>query len=420
MRKLVSAISAAAILAASPLAALAQVNENAVINSGDSVNVVSNVTNTTSVKITNNLNASVNQDVNALAVSGGNTQKGNIATGGSGVSMTTGDSLVAVQQSAQANDVVNMVNTGGGAGSVTNNEIVNTGDSLKFNANTTTSETVRVRNNLNAEVYQNCGGYGQEVFDEGNTWRCTAISGENYQGKNIGNVNMRTGNAGVAVSQDTAVNHAQNVVGTGLFPLTLAGVTNSNSVTNTGDYANLVSNVTVSTSVRLKNNLDAWIYQGVNGESISGGNDQNGNIGGVNLLTGGALVDVSQNAKANKVANAVSLGWSVFPLASSLNSTVNTGDFLNLVTNTTTADNVRVKNYGTFWNAQYLYGLSVSGENSSWNNIGNLGSGLFTGGAGTGGAQLASGNGVCNLVGGGLLGLLLGGCWNWGDLVTWL
>ncbi len=167
-------------------------------------------------------------------------------------------------------------------------QVTNTGDTVSTEQNTEANTLTDVNNTNTTEV-------NQQVNAEANT-------GNNEASKNIsfgGNAGMiTTGNAGVAVSNQTNANN-----NTTYIDPSAQHVGNNAYITNSGNglYADTSSQNTRNTNVR--NSNSTYINQGVQSKANTGGNKADGNIsiGGLAgvIHTGDAFTNVDFLVTAN-------------------------------------------------------------------------------------------------------------------------
>lgn len=363
-----------------------------VVNSGDHATVNSTTSSNSSVAVSNSNSAHVDQNVNAKAVTGGNTASGNITLGGGGTSIQTGPAGVTTNLGVDVNK--NNTAVSGATGAAANlTDVVNTGDRAYVNTNTSNNNTVDVTNSNYAGVSQNA-------------WE-KAVTGGNRANDNIGGpTSINTGAAGISTGFGVNVNSNNTAVyGTGLG---YGGPLNQTSVTNTGDRVGINSNASTSNAAFVNNYNKLWVAQDVHAVTDTGYNRANDNIGGPTVIgTGTAVVGTGASVNANSNWTGIA-GGNGATYGVNAGDIVNTGDHLRSNTNVSDNTAVSVSNVNHTWSYQDVYTRSYSGENKSTDNIGGF-TGIGTGTAGAGANLAFMGNNNSTAVGswvGGLMGWL--------------
>lgn len=254
-----------------------------ILNTGDNADLSSYYSLANNVSVTNNNNYYADQSVNGTANTGDNSASRNINQNGNAGVIETGDATVNTSLSASANKNQTYIN--GSGGSVTDNvKIVNTGDNLHSDTNTSVNNSTSVTNNNNATINQ--------------TVNATANTGNNDASRNIaynGNAgSITTGNA--TVNTVLAANANQNAT---VISGAEGTATSNLDLINTGDNANVTANTTTNNSVSVTNNNNATVNQAVNVDANTGNNTANNNIGGGSISTGGITVNTNVISHAN-------------------------------------------------------------------------------------------------------------------------
>lgn len=361
-----------------------------VINSGDKATVNSNTSSNSSVSVVNDNVAKINQEVNAKAVTGGNTASGNITLGGGGTTINTGAAGVTTNLGVDVNK--NNTAVAGYTGAAANlTDVVNTGDHVNVNTNTSNNNSVAVNNS-------NYAGVSQDVWQK-------AVTGGNKANDNIGGpTSINTGSAGVSTNLGVSANTNNTAVG-GMGGLSFGGPLNQASVTNTGDYVKVNSNASTSNAAFVSNYNKLWVDQTVHGVADTGYNKANDNIGGPTIIgTGNAAVGTGASVNANSNWTGVGGGYNG-ALGYNTGDIVNTGD--HLLTHANVSDNsaVSVLNANHTWSYQDIFSRSYTGQNKSNDNIGGF-TGIGTGTAGAGVGLGFVGNTNSTAVGGWVGGLM--------------
>lgn len=159
------------------------------------------------------------------------------------------------------------------------------------------------------------------------------------------------------------------------------------SLVNSGDNADVNSNVTKVNTIDIVSENKAHVMQYMDASANSGGNTIEGNIGGGSLVTGAALVQGEFMTQANTNTVGLSLGSQGGNNGQGL-EVVNTGDDASIVSNWTEHKELNVTNKNDATVYQKLYGKSNSGENHLDGNIGTGGSNNVTTGTAQVGAEM--------------------------------
>lgn len=375
MRKFLFSLSALFLFALLPATTLAQENVTTVVNSGDDAVVESSSTQSTTVNVSNNNVANISQSTWAEANTGNNTSNGNISLEGQGTSINTGNALVDLEQSINANSNQTAIELNNESTNSSLTDVVNTGDNADINTNTKTKTEVQVSNNNVANLHQGI--------------MTSAKSGDNNANDNIGGADINTGSASVMADQSVNVNNNKTWIGIGNG--NDMGQVNAVSVANTGDNLKIQAMSKVKSQVSVYNNNYVNTWQHMFAFSNSGKNTTNDNIGGANISTGTALVLANMNVNAN--SNQTGIGGLTNALAISpfsMFDIVNTGDDLDFYGNNYSVLEVGIDNNNHLNTFQVNKVKSNSGYNKSNDNIGLIN--LMSGGAGIGTDISTNGN----------------------------
>jgi hypothetical protein len=368
-----AAITAAAAFALTTAPAFALVNDTTVINSGDDAVVNSSANQTSVVEVENTNTAFVDQNVDAVANTGGNDANENISLSGAGASINTGAATVGTSLNAEANKNFTAIGGGVNPSSANFTDVVNTGDLAVVNTSTNTTSVVDVDNS-------NFAGIHQSAYETANT-------GKNDANENIGGGTINSGAAGVATDMNTKVNANWTSIGAG-SPGALgdlgSGLLNQTSVTNTGDDVYVNSNANSASVVEVENHNVAFVSQWVDAYANTGKNDANENIGGGSINTSPAFVDTDLSVQANANATSIWEPLGAWSLAGNFSDYVNTGDNLVSDTSVNSASVFNLSSFNLLKAHQDAYETSNSGWNDADENIGHSGIGSGFAGVGTG------------------------------------
>ncbi len=365
--------------------AYALTNNTVVTNTGDKSDVETEVKSTTNVSVSNANSAMINQLVQSSSNTGNNSAKGNISSGGGGSSILTGPATTAVQANVNANANTTLLGLGGSSMGSNATEVLNTAD----RANVETE----VENEVNIAVDNyNLAKMNQFVDTSANT-------GFNRANGNVGSVEVTTGGASVGVDLEASAN--ENLTLIGGTPAN-GGLENSTIITNTGDKANVETEVENETNLWVGNTNLMFANQKLMGSSNSGYNAAKGNIGNTEVTTGSALLLSSLGLGGN--TNATGIEASVLsPDVESLVDIVNTGKELDSESEMEMEMNVAIENDNNLFSSQMFLVSSNTGYSKTNKNIG--GSSVLSGASGTGAESSTSGN--TNMTAIGMLGTLL-------------
>lgn len=168
-----------------------------------------------------------------------------------------------------------------------------------------------------------------------------------------------------------------------LAPVIAADV-NSTTLINSGDKVHVDTSTENNSSVAVSNSNSAHVDQSVTAKAVTGGNSASENItlggAGTTINTGAAGVNTVLGVTANKNETAVA-GTSAG--SANLTDVVNTGDKVNVETETENNTAVSVSNRNFADVSQSAYEKAISGQNDADRNIGS-GVGINTGPAGVG------------------------------------
>ncbi len=419
MRKLISEMLIASVIFVTPAATFAQVNDSTIINSGDHLDFDSSASQTTNVTSTTIQNFSATQIVNADANTGNNLVADNIVLNGT-VSLDTGNALNVVDLSASGNNAATAINVAGSGASNTTS-LVNTGDYADVDTKAKSTTTIDATTVQSMNVFQSCGdsqyGYGELGGYRGYRDGCNANTGYNEVVDNIGNVNVKTGNAGNDLRFGATGNNSATAINAGgspFGPLSGLGTTNVSNITNTGDHLDFDSKASSRTYVNATTVQDLWATQLFDLDANSGYNLLAGNIGGANYNGGDAGNMVRATVSGNNASTWIGGMWdSLMPLGTNLTSLVNTGDYADVDTRVRTRTNVYSTTLQYFLGYQNASLESDTGWNGFFDNIG-PGGGLSSGNAGNLLTPVhAGGNNALTTIGAGLFDWLgwMGGWW---------
>lgn len=356
--------------------ALAATNGTSVVNSGDSVNIESEVEKESTVIVNNNNTAATTQTVFSNANTGGNSANRNIG----GTSVTTGNAVTSSALGVEANHnttAISMPSTGADANLT---DVVNTGNRADVETEVEIENTVVV-NNTNS-LYSMQG-----ATSNSNT-------GANRASRNIGPTAVTTGNAGV--STDMWVDGNRNETAIGSMAGNGGSLLNSTMVTNTGNRADVESEAESETTVIVNNTNMGWFSQYMMGNSDTGLNLASRNIGATGVATGNALVSANMGVEANH--NTTGIGGSALaPTGINLFDVVNTGNYFEGEAESETELVTVVNNGNLLTSLQSLFLNSNTGYSSARRNIGS--SLISTGVGATGSSVYSGGNHNMTLIG---------------------
>lgn len=356
--------------------ALAATNGTSVVNSGDRVNIESEVEKESTVIVNNNNTAATTQTVLSNANTGGNSANRNIG----GTSVTTGNAVTSSALGVEANHnttAISMPSTGADANLT---DVVNTGNRADVETEVEIENTVVV-NNTNS-LYSMQG-----ATSNSNT-------GANRASRNIGPTAVTTGNAGV--STDMWVDGNRNETAIGSMSGNGGSLLNSTMVTNTGNRADVESEAESETTVIVNNTNMGWFSQYMMGNSYTGLNLASRNIGATGVATGNALVSANMGVEANH--NTTGIGGSALaPTGINLFDVVNTGNYFEGEAESETELVTVVNNGNLLTSLQSLFLNSNTGYSSARRNIGS--SLISTGVGATGSSVYSGGNHNMTLIG---------------------
>lgn len=240
--------------------------------------------------------------------------------------------------------------------------VVNSGDDADISTSTTSNSTVTVSNSNTATINQSATS--------------TSNTGGNTEEGNIGGgSNIHTGNAVTAFSFEASANENMTAI---------SGTPQTNSmihmldIVNTGDDAEVESEMTNTNTVDVTNNNSAYITQNFTAYTNTGDNTSEGNIGpGNGIVTDNSLVSGNFDVTVNKNATFLNLG-SQAPIQGMEGSLTNTGDEADIDANSTSETTIQVANYNSALVNQMMNVTQNSGGNSSEGNVGSAG--IATGG----------------------------------------
>jgi hypothetical protein len=254
-----------------------------ILNTADNADLSAYHNSRNATSITNNNSFNGDQTVNSSADTGHNTANGNINQNGSAGTINTGNATVNSSLSASANKNQTVI-AGSGANATTNVNIVNTGNNLHSDTNTSVDNTTAVTNNNSATINQ--------------TVNATANTGYNQANRNI----AFGGNAGQIVTGNAIVNTSLNANANQnetLISGAQGQATSNVNVLNTGKNAQVNATTDTQNMVAVTNNNQSAITQTVNTNANTGNNEANHNIGGGSITTGGVAVNSNVITNAN-------------------------------------------------------------------------------------------------------------------------
>jgi LPXTG-motif cell wall-anchored protein len=356
-----------------------------ILNTGDNADLSSRYRYATTTSVTNNNTFSSTQEVNANADTGHNTADRNINANGDAGVIKTGDAVVNTSLSAQGNKNTTLI-SGSGGSATTNVNIVNTGDNLHSNTDTSVNNTTTVTNNNTATINQTVNASANTGYNQAN--RNIAFGGDAGV--------IETGDAIVNTSVKAAANENVTVISGA------EGHADSNvNVINTGDHADISANSSETNTVAVVNNNVANVNQQVNVDANTGNNEANRNIGGGSITTGGVTVNTNVVSNANGsytfVIDSATTGMDVFnqflqllmgkslqevlsqypgsvvtPGSTGSNDTsvTNTGDDATVLANHTSTRTVMVTNNNEANINQYVNVSANTGSNTCNRNVG--------------------------------------------------
>jgi hypothetical protein len=356
---------AVSLVIGSSSAGYAQSSDTTVVNTGDNANVSTNTTTTTNVEVNNDNVADIQQIVNVSANTGGNTANGNIG----GSSIVTGDAIVSASLSTLANRNVTGIGLANGGGGSNVVDVVNTGDDADINSTMDTTTNVLVNNNNLATVNQQMNAF--------------ANTGNNQANGNIGDTtSITTGNIGISGVFDVMANENITAISTGLN----GGPMSHTMVTNTGNNALINTDTTNTTDVEVNNNNTADVFQLFNAEVNTGDNTADGNIGdGIAVSSGHAGILGMMSVLSN--SNTTAIGGTGSSSSMNISDVVNTGDNINVQSNSTNTLSYLLMNSNTVSELQLVNSTTTTGNNSA---SGNIGSTLASSGTALAGADFVS------------------------------
>jgi len=357
-----------------------------ILNTGDGAVLVDPRRYSTSTNVVNNNTLTSNQEVNANANTGDNQANRNINQNGDAGVIQTGNATVNTALSVDANHNDTYI-SGSGGNATSNVKIVNTGDNLTSDTQTSVDNTTTVTNNNVADINQ--------------VVNANANTGNNQANRNIaigGDAGViQTGNATVntVLSANANLNHTviSGAEGT---------ATSNVNVVNTGDNASVTAGTSTSNTVEVTNNNRADINQVVNVNANTGENEANRNIGGGSITTGGVTINnlavTHANGNYTFVVDSSSTAASVFnqfvqslfglslgdimaghgtvvsglggPVAGNNLNVTNTGDDLNVLAQNSTVHTVVVTNNNVSNVNQAVNVNANTGNNQCNRNVG--------------------------------------------------
>lgn len=368
-------------------------NGATIYNSGDDNAFNSEENKQTTIVLGNGNTTTINQVVDAEAVTGNNTADRNIAIGnGAAGVIKTGNASVNTNYVITANGNVALVggkNNGNGAGSGASIYIANTGNFATASMKNNMSVFTLLDNRNSLHVSQTCGqdqqrGLLDRLVNE-QSGNCEAVTGYNTSNRGI----AMNGSVGVIQTGDAVVNIGLAVSGnenTSAVENGGTGTGTDSTVVNTGDNSQFGTESNSDQTTLINNTNSAAIDQNINAKAITGYNTANRNIAfngdaGV-IKTGSATINVNLDADVNSNSATVS-----DPGATSLggpanNSTfINSGDHNTMNTVSNTSLTTILNNYNILNFIQNVKASAITGGNSAVRNIGAIAGVIETGNA---------------------------------------
>ncbi len=342
-----------------------------VTNTGDNVDVNTSTESNSEINVDNQNNADINQEVTAVANTGDNEASRNISIGGDAGMINTGDASVNVNGQVNANNNETFISGGQGGGGASA-DVTNTGDDLDVST-TSTSNTLTAVNNDNTTTINQ-------------VTNARANTGGNVADRNI----SIGGNAGVINTGNASTNVNYLVTANGNVTL-IGGVGNGNGpgsgasiiLTNTGDESRFTTRSTTNNFIVVTNENRAFLSQtcGIPEDQMptlvestscfanTGDNTADRNIGrgsdaGI-ITTGDAQVNVLMAAFANSNFTSIMLDDPAF----SNSDVVNTGDDVNVTTESTSNTDIDVDNDNQADVDQRVNAEANTGRNTANRNI---------------------------------------------------
>lgn len=235
--------------------------------------------------------------------------------------------------------------------------VVNTGDDVEIETESSFELDIEVENKNYADIHQS-------IHASSNTGGNEASGNISWGG---GGTSIETGNATTNVQAKASANENMTVIGLGSGGL---GGSNYTDVVNTGDDVEIDTETETEVDIEVKNKNYADIYQSVWTKANTGKNDANDNIGGTSILTGAAWVKSDLSAAANKNLTLIGYGGDGSGGLNNQTIVTNTGDDVEIESEASSETEIEVKNknYLSAW--QKLFGSSNSGWNDANDNIG--------------------------------------------------
>lgn len=370
-------------------------NGAAVVNSGDNNAFNSEENKQTTIVLGNGNTTTINQAVDAQAVTGNNHADRNIAIGnGAAGVIKTGNAAVNTNYMITANGNVALVggtNDGNGPGSGASIYIANTGNFATAGMKENMSVFTLLDNRNSLHVTQTCGAANQresllDSLDGRSQANCEAVTGYNSSNRGI-NTN---GSAGIIETGDAVVNVGLSVAGnhnTASVENNGEGAGNNSTIVNTGDNNTFDTVSNSDQNTQINNSNDARIRQDINAKAITGYNTANRNIAfngdaGV-IKTGSATINVGLDVDVNSnTATVGDPGAHTQGGPSNESSVINSGDHNTFNTVSNTSLTTIIRNYNLFDFIQNVKAKAITGGNTAVRNIGTVAGVIETGNAG--------------------------------------
>lgn len=286
MKKFVTIIGSAALLAASLVPAIAATNDCSNSTTGPFSNNTCDIVNNDSVKVNNVNDAYISNNVSAKSDTGHNSASYNTLGG----SIDTGDATANVTVSNVANiNTTNITSPYAGGG----HNIGGNNTTGPFSDNTSS-----IVNNSSVDVYNS------NTAEVKNNVDARSYTGHNDANYNTGPASINTGEAWTGVNVGTHVNDSLTRISGG------AGGWGSNEAENsiTGPFSNNTVDIVNNASVDVNNVNDMLVKNNVDAKSDTGYNDANKNTLGAEIFTGGAFTGVGVNTEGNINSTLIALG----------------------------------------------------------------------------------------------------------------
>lgn len=328
-------------------------------NSGNNTSQSTDTENSTTQNVQNNNDATINQNIHAVANTGHNIAERNISIGGNAGMISTDDA--AVVTAAQLNINNNATVLGGNTNnSLTLSQLNNTGDNTATNTSADTKQLTAVQNNNKTTVIQNVDA--------------STNTGENYAPRNI----SIGGQAGIIQTGNAYTGSSLLLAGNGNVAL-VGGENNGNGpgsgasvvLTNTGDRYRATNEFRDHSQTTIANHNLMSVAQACFDCTVNTGNNtSNRNIntkGSAGIIqTGNAIIVMSAGVKGN--ANASTVNNSDTNTLYTGNA-ANTGRDTNMSNNRQQFNNLTINNTNNSAVTQHMNAYANTGYNEASRNI---------------------------------------------------